>query len=172
MNQSPSILMPAQTVRRMPIKLLGKMYEVFGGPWVSKPADVRGVCMAAEKQISAYDVKVTIPDFQVPKKEDFLFGLKVALAWLLSGQEVYVGCGAGQGRTGLMMAAIAKVSIADSVIGRSYRPGQINPIAYVRMFYNNHAVETEAQARYIQHLNVTQIVEELPRLEKFVRLVR
>ena len=58
---------------------------------------------------------------------------------------VYIGCRAGIGRTGMMIAALAKLA------------GIADPIAWVRAHYHPDAVETSGQHAVIEALDPAMI---------------
>ena len=125
---------------------------VIGGPFDNyRPganADV-GICVRAER-VPEYgvDIWVPIPDFQVPSERQLAQvenALERAFAAALDGKRVYVGCAGGYGRTGLFLALMAKVA------------GVKDPVAYVRLHYNSHAVETRDQQRYVNSFDVSRL---------------
>jgi hypothetical protein len=126
-------LMELKTVR-------GGKFEIFGGPYRQRPRNFRGVCMAAELAQSAHDVLVPTHDFSTPKVAQLIAGLDRTLDLIIAGEPVYVGCMGGIGRTGLFLAAIAKLW------------GEEDPVAYVRRQYIPHAVETSEQKTFIRNL--------------------
>lgn len=126
--------------KSLPLPLpFGKHYTVFGGPYYDKPATMLGVKMAVEIQ-EACEVDIPTRDFKVPPVPVLLTGLEKALQLIASRQPLYVGCMGGKGRTGLFLAALAKLW------------GEKDPVVYVRKHYYSHAVETPEQERYIRTL--------------------
>lgn len=80
------------------------------------------------------------PDFWLPRDRD---GARRVLdeAWARAGADrVEVACGGGRGRTGTALACLA---VLDGV-----PPGQA--VAFVRRYYDPHAVETPWQRRYVR----------------------
>jgi hypothetical protein len=120
---------------------LGTQVYIQGGPYRHKPKGFFGVKMAKEIPL-ACDVDVPTQDFSVPNKKHLLRGLDKTLTAILEGESVYVGCMGGIGRTGLFLAALAKVL------------GYDDPIGHVRQHYRSHAVETKEQEQYIIDLDV------------------
>lgn len=114
----------------------GKYFTVFGGPYKERPANMRGVKMAAEIKL-AFDVSIPTEDYSVPDKGALMVGLEEAVDLILSGQPVYVGCMGGMGRTGLFLAVLAKAFRVKS------------PVPYVRRKYYSHAVETDKQYSFV-----------------------
>lgn len=144
----------------MPLWLESK-FEITGGPYRYKPPNRMGVKMAVEVNLSC-DVDVPTKDFDVPSVIDLKVGLIKALMLLHEGKQLYVGCMGGIGRTGLFLAALAKVSYEYERYGwgRFLRWDHRvhDPVAYVRKHYYSHAVETKEQKDYIAALNVKDIV--------------
>lgn len=116
--------------------LFGKYLEVTGGPYWDKPKGMIGVKMA-EEIMEFYTVSIPVKDFGIPTKEQMDKGLYEAIIWVVSGKPVYVGCMGGIGRTGLMLAILAKAF------------GVKDPIMYVRANYSKHAVETRNQEEFV-----------------------
>lgn len=79
------------------------------------------------------------PDFRLPRdRRDAVAALRQA--WLRAEQErVEIACGGGRGRTGTALACIA---VLDGV------PAE-QAVAFVRKRYDQHAVETPWQRRYV-----------------------
>jgi len=84
------------------------------------------------------DIFLDIPDFGIPKDDEAVRrALKAVLLKLARKVPVYVGCGAGLGRTGLFLALLVRVMGVDK------------PIHFVRFTYDPKAVETSAQHSYV-----------------------
>jgi hypothetical protein len=119
----------------------GKYYVVLGGPYMERPEGTVGVLLAKELAGSSdYDVVLPIQDFSVPTRRDLLRVVDEVLDYMLAGRAVYVGCMGGRGRTGLFLAALAKLW------------GVRRPVQYVRGKYFSHAVETKEQEAFIRRL--------------------
>ncbi len=75
-------------------------------------------------------------------------------------RRVYIGCGAGIGRTGTALSILAHL--------HGVLPPSKGPIAWVREVYNEGAVETPEQRRYVA--KITGVEEELPErgLQRFL----
>lgn len=120
--------------------------RVHGGPFRHAPSGMHGVCLLerADGMLEpGLDVHMPIEDFQVPRDVGEVGrGLRHVFTQLLRGRPVYVGCAGGWGRTGLMLALVAKVA------------GEPDPVAYVRQHYTPRAVETAAQERYVEQFDV------------------
>lgn len=128
----------------MPVRFGAIETKLWGGPYRNKPEHMFGIKMAEEIRAEC-DVDIPTRDFSVPPVPVFLKGLEEGICALIEGEEVYVGCMGGIGRTGLYMAAVAKVM------------GVGDPVAYVRQHYKGHAVETVQQQAYIAKLDVSEI---------------
>lgn len=133
-----------------------KFYVVYGGPYRSRPTntDTIGVKMAAEID-RPVDVDIPTVDFSTPPKHLLDAGLIKAVKYMVKGEVLYVGCMAGQGRTGLFLAILAKAF------------GIKNPVEYVRGHYYAHAVETPEQYNFISNYEIPQEVVRELRWAKF-----
>ena len=129
----------------MPIEILGVPSILVGGPYRMKPSHMHGVKMAVEIDAPC-DVSIPTEDFSVPDKDDLRRGLQKAVHMILDGKVLWIGCMGGIGRTGLFLAALAKLQ------------GEDDPVAYVREHYYPHAVETGEQRAYIDSLNVDGLI--------------
>lgn len=122
-------------------------FEIFGGPYVDRPDNMLGVKMAAEIK-TPYNINCPTRDFSVPDKDVFHLAVLNTLALILAGQKVYVGCMGGIGRTGLMMAALTKISMADN------KDTETDPVQFVRDTFDTRAVETSEQLQMIADFDV------------------
>ena len=129
---------------------------VFGGPYADFKPGVRrlaGVKMAAE--IKAYwDVSISTKDFSVPKVEAMQDGLIIAIDYIAKGNDLYVGCMGGTGRTGLFMACLIK-SLQDA----GYWHDDYDAVKAVRRLYRPHAVETNQQVEWVEDFDTTPVVD-------------
>lgn len=133
---------------------------VYGGPYRECPNNWNwfGVKMAAEIQMPC-EVDIPTEDFNVPEVGDLHIGLMHTLSHLVfNDANVYVGCMGGIGRTGLFLAALAKVQIEYRRLKHRKGRGD-DPVKYVRKHFIPHAVETEQQKQFIADLDVTGIAE-------------
>lgn len=137
----------------------GSYFTVYGGRYVDRPAQMKGVKMAVEIN-RPNDVSVPVKDFSVPSMEEMLEGLEDTVDLVLSGKPVYVGCMGGIGRTGLMLAALAKAW------------GINEPVAYVRAQYFSHAVETPQQMDFIARMEIPDDILSAIRMAKFKNLLK
>ena len=130
-------------------------FTVAGGPYKDCPETMSGVKMAAEiKQACAVDIPTR--DFQVPDALRLSYGLERAVALMLQGEPLYVGCYGGKGRTGLFLAVLAKAM------------GIQNPVEYVREHYYRHAVETDEQYQFVTDFPITpEIQQQIRRVKRW-----
>lgn len=130
--------------------------KVYGGPYRSVPVDYWGVKMAAEIT-HPHMVSVPTKDFCVPEVSDLKAGIVKALMAMMNEEDVYVGCMGGIGRTGIFLAALAKVQIEYR--RTKHRKGRgDDPVSYVREHFIPHAVETKEQEQFIADFDVSDIV--------------
>lgn len=134
---------------------------IYGGPFRQYVPETRrlvGIKMAQEID-HPHDFKVDTEDFCVPTVYAMHQGIAFALKALFKGQDVYVGCMGGIGRTGLFMGCMAKVmrdyqQTLDKVIRENH-----DPVRYVRLHFKPHAIETEEQMRFVAEFDTTLHVE-------------
>ena len=128
-----------------------QQFDVVGGPFdafasVADHPDAFGVCVRAERAPKKLNLHLPIHDFSVPENDALVREtLRRTLRAALDGKNVYVGCMGGWGRTGLFLALLAKAA------------GEDDPVAYVRKHYTPRAVETDAQRRYVELFDVTEL---------------
>lgn len=120
----------------------GRYYTVYGGPYKKRPESLNGfptygVKMADEIRLMS-DVAIDVVDFGIPTVQQVDDALLQVVNLILSGRPVYVGCMGGIGRTGLLLAILAKVW------------GIEEPVKYVRVNYMAHAVETAPQMAFVR----------------------
>jgi hypothetical protein len=116
--------------------------EIYAGPYRDKPKGLFGVKLAQEIPAPC-DISVPIRDFGVPTDSAKLReALREVMKRLARREDVYVGCMGGKGRTGLFLALLIKAL------------GKPDPIRYVRVNYDPHAVETKEQERYVEQFDI------------------
>lgn len=130
---------------------------VHGGPYARIPDDMFGVKMAAEIS-GAYNVSIPTEDFSVPEVSDLRVGVVKALMGMINGEEVYAGCVGGLGRTGIFLAALAKVQ-SEYRKSKHRVGGGEDPVLYVRKHFTPLAIETAGQEEFIAAFDVSSIVE-------------
>jgi len=123
---------------------------VVGGPYLDKPTHYLGIKMAKEIEAPC-QVNIPTADFSVPDVKQLRRGLLQALALMAQDKDLYVGCMGGIGRTGLFLAALAKVMKAGGHLRDR------DPIEYVREEYLSTALETREQQHFINTLFVDDI---------------
>lgn len=123
---------------------------VYGGPFHLKPRGMFGVCLKERFEgDSELDIHMPIEDFSVPHDDVLVrqvLGEMIRLG--LDGHHPYVGCAAGQGRTGIMLSLLVKAMGVTET-----------PVEFVRQHYYPHAVETTEQYDYVKNFDVSGIVE-------------
>lgn len=152
-----------QLNRHMPVRFGKVKAQVFGGPFLEYVPGQRrlvSVKMAAEIE-HPHDIGIPTEDFSTPSHPAMHAGIRKALVAILSGNDLYVGCMGGIGRTGLFMACLAKVMFNynefDEV--QEGKPETYDPVAYVRSTYYGHAVETRAQQKFVEGFDTTSHVD-------------
>ncbi len=130
-----------------------KQASIIGGPYDSFPENgMFGVCVRREPTTKDFDIKLDIPDMSTPDDpKDVEKLICETIDALYRGKAVYMGCMAGFGRTGLIMAIIAKAL------------GYPDPIKHVRDTYYPRAVETVPQEKYVREFDVTGIKKHIRR---------
>jgi hypothetical protein len=117
----------------------GKLFAVQGGPFDAFPGEGFGLCLEARStKAGQATVALDVADFSTPEPDALDDALASLVDALYRGEAAYIGCMAGQGRTGLAMACLAReFGIAD-------------PVAHVRRYYTPRAVETDGQKRFVE----------------------
>ncbi len=133
----------------------GKHFLIYGGPYTGKPKGMSGVKMAKEIRHPEVTIDIPTPDFSVPPVAMLDEGLRDAVALILKGDPVYVGCMAGRGRTGLFLAIVAKAF------------GEVTPVEYVREHYYPHAVETSGQYSFVRNYPIPKDVQDRIRFARY-----
>ena len=124
------------------VEYKGKTLHFGGGPY----REVLGFKMmtknvfkikAANEQSGFADVTLPVQDFGVPSYEDLNDVVETAIKEAMKKKLVLVGCGAGWGRTGTVLAAVLAVL------------GVEDPVTRLRQVYVPQAVETPAQRELV-----------------------
>lgn len=127
---------------------------VYGGPFanfeIMNERRLAGVKMAIEINTPC-DVSIPTADFYIPNKAAFNAGMIQAVKLMREGKDLYVGCMGGIGRTGLFMAVLVKAMNEVNCVDDD------DPIRRVRYYYNEHAVETPAQIKFVRDFDVSDI---------------
>lgn len=133
---------------RQKLKGYMRLYDwaIYAGRFSTAPrTGTKNICLKAEAyqvELENTDYFFPIVDYKTPKVRPTVF----ALAWIIwqgvaRKKKVYVGCMGGVGRTGMVLALLARVV---------YRMDGGNAIARVRRYYNPHAVETKEQGAFVR----------------------
>lgn len=119
----------------------GPEVTITGGPFDSLPEGARGLCLEP-RSARAQDAewRLDIPDFGVPDPAALRAVLDAMVAAMRArpGDAFHVGCRAGLGRTGTVLACLAAMA------------GIEDPVAWLRATYDPRAVETQAQAELVR----------------------
>jgi protein-tyrosine phosphatase len=121
---------------------VGRGRVIYGGnctlPCV-KDADIYVGLDASFRKTSDKDIAFVIPDGGAPADVD---AFKALVAWVSDqldlGRKVHVGCIAGHGRTGIVLAALV-----------AHRGVSDDPIPFIRQRYCRAAVETRTQVDFL-----------------------
>lgn len=136
----------------------GRYYVVIGGPYRSRTKGTVGVKMAVEIK-DPCEISIPTRDFSTPSVGDVDAGLRQAVSRLMDGEQLYVGCMGGYGRTGLFLSILAKAFKVSN-----------DPVAYVRAVYSPRAVETGEQERFVASYAVPWDVQVKVRWAKIMSL--
>ena len=135
---------------------------IYGGPFKNFDPTTRrliGVKMAVEIN-HPHDLSVPTRDYSVPKLDDLEDALKEVFRFIRLGNDIYVGCMGGVGRTGLFMGCLLKC--IDVYEGKVVDVNDI--VGRVRKMYNSHAVETNEQKEFIGKFDVSYVVSRMNEL--------
>jgi protein-tyrosine phosphatase len=136
---------------RLELPLDGKLISISGGPFDAMPEGARGLCLEADAaRIGEAEWRLDVPDYGVPDEA----GLRAVLAQMLEAMRAapndayHIGCKAGIGRTGTVMACLA--IMAGAVEG--------DPVAWLRAAYFQGAIETPGQEAFVRFFTATGLV--------------
>ena len=136
---------------RLELPLDGKLIGISGGPFDAMPEGARGLCLEARAaRVAEAEWQLDVPDYGVPDEA----GLRAILAQMLEvmraapNDAYHIGCKAGIGRTGTVMACLA--IMAGAVEG--------DPVAWLRAAYFQGAIETPGQEAFVRGFTATASV--------------
>ena len=129
---------------RVTLGLLGKDRRIAGGPFDSWDGAGLALCLdpGAAKRAEAALV-LDLPDYTAPTGPQLTDTLAAILAaWHAHpGDDLFIGCRAGLGRTGTLIAALANLA------------GHADPVGWTRAHYHPGAVETPSQEQAVAALD-------------------
>lgn len=117
--------------------LFGQFYTIYGGPYPVRPMRMVGVKLDPKQHVP-YDIALDIDDFKTPDMAETLEVVHEIAKEIVAGNPVYIGCMGGWGRTGTIMACVAKAF------------GDTTPIARTRAEYQSRAIENYAQEDFVR----------------------
>ena len=136
---------------RLELPLDGKVISISGGPFDAMPEGARGLCLEARAaRVAEAEWQLDVPDYGVPDEA----GLRAILAQMLEAMRTapndayHIGCKAGIGRTGTVMACLA--IMAGAVEG--------DPVAWLRAAYFQGAIETPGQEAFVRGFTLERLV--------------
>ena len=155
-------------IKEMNLHLRNGFVTLRGGPYKRKPPNTIGVKMAAEIN-EACHISIATEDFGVPNETDLIVGLMQCAQYIRYGDDIYVGCMGGTGRTGLFLAALVKATMSRPkfrVFGGLFwsKPDGLEAVLYVRNHYKSGAVETLEQEHYIRDLDTKEVSKQMYKL--------
>jgi protein-tyrosine phosphatase len=128
---------------RLELPLAGRLISISGGPFDAMPEGARGLCLEARAaRVAEAEWQLDVPDYGVPDEA----ALRAILAQMLEAMRAapdgayHIGCKAGIGRTGTVMACLA--IMAGAVEG--------DPVAWLRAAYFQEAIETPGQEAFVR----------------------
>lgn len=130
---------------------------IYGGPYRQYiPGQRRLVGVKMAKEIEAdHDIDIPTKDFSVPNVGALQQGLSDAIRHIALGNDVYVGCMGGIGRTGLFMGCLLK-ALHDAAPEEFEAP--FDPVMMTRELYSSHAIETAEQMDYVREFPTEPVV--------------
>jgi hypothetical protein len=138
---------------------------LFGGPFRAyRPGTRRLVGLKMAQEIDHFcEFKVDTEDFSIPDEVQAQKGLIWALRQFKSGNDVYVGCMGGTGRTGLFFGIMAK-ALMDLCEDRGLPCEVADPVLYTRKNYKGHAIETQQQEAFVRGFSTAPVLHALEEL--------
>jgi hypothetical protein len=140
------------------LRFFGRDRCIRGGPFVDFCPPAIGVCLEA-RSVNAGSATIALPvvDYGAPAPDALADGLVALLLAMRAAPKlpIYIGCRAGLGRTGMLIAALAK--LAGAKLAGAKLAGQGDPIGWTRLHYDPRAVETAAQERAVMDMDALAI---------------
>ena len=136
---------------RLELPLGGQRISISGGPFDAMPAGARGLCLEADAaRIREAEWRLDVPDYGVPDEAALRAVLTQVLAAMRAAPDgaYHIGCKAGIGRTGTVMACLA--IMAGAVEG--------DPVAWLRAAYHQGAIETPGQEAFVRGFTRERLV--------------
>lgn len=139
---------------------------IYGGPFNNAKHDRRLVLVKMAKEIEKpCDIDIPTVDFSVPTRHDMDTGVLEAVKLIAQGNDIYVGCMGGIGRTGLFMGCMAKVM-------KDFGTPMGEVIPYVRREFKQHAIETQEQQDFVMAFDTSKAVGFLKSRQPEAAIVR
>lgn len=138
----------------MPFKAGDLQAIIYGGPFRKFEKGTRrlvGIKMAEEID-KPHDIAIDTEDFSIPSAEDLYEGMAQGLRLMARGNDLYVGCMGGTGRTGFLLGCFAKLMY-------DYEKVNVDPVKYVRATYKPHAIETPEQEHAVRTFDTKALCE-------------
>ncbi|MBS7812369.1 protein-tyrosine phosphatase family protein [Roseococcus pinisoli] len=127
----------------------GHDVTIFGGPFDACPKKAYSVCLEVHSALAdSATILLHAPDFGTPDPQETRDAMRQLWEAMREAPNsvYYVGCMAGQGRTGLFLALMARLA------------GIEDPVGYVRREYYRAAVETPTQQKFVRDLDLTGLI--------------
>jgi hypothetical protein len=136
---------------------------IYGGPYKQSKPDRRLVLVKMAVEIEKpCDIDIPTEDYSIPDLGLMEKGVWQAVKSIADGNDIYVGCYGGIGRTGLFMGCMAKVVIDFAKKYPQFkRPAWSDPVVYVRKTFKPHAIETKEQQDFVRGFPTQSCVEYL-----------
>jgi hypothetical protein len=117
---------------------------IRGGPFDDYAPPAIGLCLdAGSARAGEAALRLDLADYTAPSPQQMVATLAALLRAMRAAPElpVYIGCRAGLGRTGTLIAALAKLA------------GHDDPVGWTRRYYDSRAVENPGQEAAVAALD-------------------
>ena len=136
---------------------------MYGGSFIQKPDDLVGVNMTmnVSKRRGKTVIHIPTPDFKLPPVDKLKQGMADAVMAMKRGQDIYVGCGAGIGRTGTFLGLMHRLAVEHYCClygGFGVHIEDYDPVEYIRKVYLDTAIETPEQEELVRTLDLTDLL--------------